>query len=189
MATMEKYYLKNWKTYPFKEKSFEGQLDRFAIACVTSLKAPNLILDIVPVWGRDYSSGMGRFIKLIHEKELGNKLDRDSLEFMSYFSKPIDGEFIEIKSKHGPLFKIRTRNEAEYGLCNIDEINKPIRDTEGGVIIYNTMKVFTWSRYDSEFLQYNYVKGWFPEDMYSKYFCYRYFPISMLNDFESHSFC
>lgn len=27
---MEKYLFKNWKTFPIKNKSFDGQMDRFA---------------------------------------------------------------------------------------------------------------------------------------------------------------
>lgn len=180
---MEKYYLRYWKTFPFKQKSFEGQLDRFAIACITSFKAPNEVLDIVPVWGRNYNSGMGKFIKLTHQKELGFELDKESLDFLSYFSKPIDGEFIQAKSIHGPLFRIYTQLEAEYGLCSIDKVNKPEREPNGQVKIYNSIKVFTWSKYDSDFRQYNYVRDWSPEDMYDKYAYYRYYPMHMLNNF------
>lgn len=181
---MEKYYLKNWRTFPFKEKSFEKQLERFAIATVCSVNNPNVILDIVPVWGRDYNRGIGRYIKLVHEKELGFELDKESNDYLlSYFSKPIYGEFEEMKSHHGPLFRIYTQNEAEYGLCSIEDINKPERDSEGNIKVYNTVKVFTWSTYDSDFGQYQYVRGWLPDDMYSKLYCYRYFPIHMLNQY------
>jgi len=109
--------LKKWKTFPFREKSFEGQLDRFAIAAITSVKAPNVIIDIVPVWGRSYNGGMGKYINLLHQREQGYELDRKSLEFMSYLSKPINGEFVKVKSLLGPLFRIHTSMEAEYGLC------------------------------------------------------------------------
>ncbi len=180
---MEKYYLRNWRTFPFKEKSFEKQLDRYAIATVRSVNNPNIILDVVPIWGRNLYGGMGKLIDLIYQKEQGFKLDNESLQFMSNYNKPIDGEFVEMKSYHGPLFRIYRRPEAEYGLCSIDKINKPERDAEGNIKIYDTIKVFTWSRYEPESQEFQHVKGWLPDDMYSKLFCYRYFPMSMIDNY------
>lgn len=180
---MDKFYLKNWRTFPFKEKSFDGQLDRYATACVTSVRNPNKILDIVPVWGRNYNGGMGKLIDLIHKKEQGFELDKESLQFLAKYNNPIDGEFVETKSLNGPLFRVFTRGEAECGLCRKCDVNKPERDINGNVVIYNTIKVFTMSRYDSELRQYNYVRGWFPANMYSNYIYYRYFPMEKLENF------
>ena len=79
---MAKYFLKNWQTFPFKRKSFEDQLDRYAKVCVASIDNPNVILDIIPIYGyRSYNTGLGKVIKLIRPVRLKTpiSLPSDSL--------------------------------------------------------------------------------------------------------------
>ncbi len=179
---MEKYLFKNWKTFPFKKKSFEGQMGRFAKVCIASIDNPEKILDIIPLYGKKYDSGIGRVIKLIYDIELKVPLDSESKNLLVLLQKPIEGKFEEIKSLHGPLFRQFTPDEAKYGLCTANDVWKPEREESGIIKIYNTMKVFTQHRYDPDFESYNYVHGWFPSDMYYKYFGYRYLPISHLKE-------
>lgn len=177
---MEKYYFKNWETFPFKRKSFDGQMDRFVKVCVVSVENPQKVLDIVPIYGNEKSSGLRDIIKLIYDKERGIALDNESIQLLKKLEEPILGKFDEVKSLHGPLFHQYTPDEAKYGLCSSLDVWKPERDSHGIVKEYMSMRVFTVSSYDPDFGKYNYVNGWFPNQMYYKYFGYRYKPISLL---------
>lgn len=179
---MGKYLLKNWKTYPFKKKTFEGQLGRYAKVCIVSIDNPEKVLDIIPIYGEKYNSGLGRVIKLFYDIELAVPLDNESNKLWTLLQKPIEGKFEEIKSLHGPLFRRFTPDEAKYGLCLATDVWKPERDENGKVRVYNTMMVFTQYMYDSDIGTYSYVPGWFPNQMYYKYFGYRYLPISQLGE-------
>ena len=140
---MEKYLFKNWATFPFKRKSFDGQMDRYLKVCVVSIDNPTKVLDIIPIYGNENSSGLRDIINLIYNLENGVTL---------------------------------------YGLCSEHDVWKPERDINGKVIEYNSMRVFTMSLYDSDFGVYNYANGWFPSQMYYKYFGYRYLSISQLTE-------
>ena len=177
---MEKYFFKNWKTFPFKKKSFEGQLSRYAKVCVVSVNNPDIVMDIIPIYGEKYNSGLGRVIKLIYDIELKVPLDSESNRLLALLQKAVVGQFEEIISLHGPLYHKFTPDEAKYGLCLNTEVWKPERDEAGKVKVYNTMKVFTQYMFDADFGTYNYVSGWSPNQMYYKYFGYRYLPISQL---------
>lgn len=179
---MEKYIFKNWATFPFKRKTFDGQMDRFLKVCVVSINNPKKVLDILPIYGNEKSSGLRDIIKIISDRERGKALDKDSIELLKKLKEPILGQFEEVKSLHGPLFRQYTPDEAQYGLCSEQDVWKPERDSHGKVKEYMSMKVFTVSYYDSDFGKYNYVNGWFPNQMYYKYFGYRYKPISMLTE-------
>lgn len=179
---MSKFLFKNWKTSQFKKKSFEGQLGRYAKVCIVSVDNPETVLDIIPIYGEKYNSGLGRVIKLFYDIELKVPLDSESNRLLSLLQEPIDGKFEEVKSLHGPLFRKFTPDEAKYGLCLSADVWKPERDQGGKVRVYNTMKVFTQYIYDPDFDTYNYVPGWAPEQMYYKYFGYRYLPISQLGE-------
>lgn len=173
---MEQYYFKNWKTYPFKKKSFEGQLDRYAKVCIVSVAKPNEVIDIIPIFG------LGRIIKLIHDIELSVPLDIESKQLLNTLQRPIVGQFEEINSMHGPLFHQFTPDEAKYGLCPEDDIWKPKRDKNGNVKVYNTIKVFTMYKYDRELGIYQIAPGFAAYEMYDNYVPYRYKPISMLTE-------
>lgn len=179
---MEKYYFKNWKTFPIKNKSFDGQMDRFVKVCVVSINNPDKVLDIIPIFGKESLSGLRDIIRLIYDKERGIELDQKSNNLLQYLQKPIIGQFEEIKSMHGPLFHKFTPDEAEYGLCSKYDVWKPERDNQGKVIEYMSMKVFTLMHYDSDLGKYNFAAGWFPSQMYYKYYGYRYLPISQLKE-------
>ena len=179
---MEKYLFKNWKTLPFKKKSFEGQLSRYAKVCIVSIDNPDKVIDIIPIYGEKYNTGLGRLIKLIYDIELKVPLDSESNRLLALLQKPIEGKFEEIKSLHGPLYHQFTPDEAKFGLCLAAEVWKAERDESGKVKIFNSMKVFTASYYDSDLGKYNYINGWFPNQMYYKYFGYRYLPISELKE-------
>lgn len=178
---MEKYFLKNWKTFPFKKKSFEGQLGRYAKVCVVSANNPDVVIDIIPIYGEKYNTGLGRVIKLIYDIELNVPLDSESNKLLARIQRPVLGQFEEIKSLHGPLYHQFTPDEAKYGLCLNTDVWKPEKDEVGKVKVYNTLKVFTQYMFDSDFNSYNYASGWSPNQMYYKYFGYRYLPISQLN--------
>ena len=62
---MEKYLFKNWATFPFRRISFEGQMDRYAKVCVVSVDNPQRVLDIIPIYGKEKSSGLCDIINLI----------------------------------------------------------------------------------------------------------------------------
>ena len=179
---MEKYLFKNCKTYPFKKKSFEGQLGRYAKVCIVNVDNPEKIIDIIPIYGEKYNKGLGRVIKLFYDIELNVPLDSESNRLLAFLQKPIEGKFEEVKSLHGPLYRQFTPDEAKYGLCHANDVWKPERDENGKVKLYNTMKMFTQYMYDPDLGAYNYVPGWFPNQMYYKYFGYRYLPISQLKE-------
>lgn len=177
---MEKYLFRNWKTHPFKKKSFEGQLGRYAKVCIVNVDNPEKVIDIIPIYGEKYNKGLGRVIKLFYDIEINVPLDSESNRLLAFLQKPIEGKFEEVKSLHGPLFRQFTPDEAKYGLCLANDVWKPETDEYGKIKVYNTIKVFTQHMYDPDFGTYNYVSGWFPEQMYYKYFGYRYLPISQL---------
>ena len=179
---MEKYMLKNWQTFPIKKKTFEGQMDRFVKVCVVSANNPYKILDIIPIFGNEDSCGMRDVINLIYDLERGIAIDNASEKLLRSLQEPLFGQFVDIKSLHGPLFHRFTPDEAKYGLCSEHDVWKPERDCQGKVKEYVSMKVFTISLYDPDYGQYSYADGWFPNQMYYRYFGYRYQPLSMLTE-------
>lgn len=179
---MEKYLLRDWTTSQFKRKSFDGQMDRFVKVCVVSPKNPSKVLDIVPIYGNERSSGLRDIIRLIYDKERGYPLDNDAKNLLNALQEPVFGQFVRVNSLHGPLFHQFTPDEAKYGLCSENDIWKPERDDQGKVKEYMSMIVFTISYYDSDFGKFNYANGWSPSQMYYKYFGYRYLPFSKLTE-------
>lgn len=189
---MEKYLYKYWQTFPFKYNSFDGQLDRFAKVCVVSVSNPQKVLDIIPIWGKKDEPRLRDIIQLIFKLEDGKALAPQENKLLEFIKKPIIGQFEEIPSKHGPLFRRFTRDEAKYGLCSKYDVGKPERDENGRVRVYNTIRVFRHYIYDSEFEKNNIpvseddkyytTPEWDLNKMYDKYFGYRYFKRSQLTE-------
>ena len=179
---MGKYLFRNFATFPFKKKTFEGQMDRYAKLCVVSVDNPQKVLDIIPIYGRDGNAGMGDIIKLIYDIELGKQLDDDSQHLLADLSKPVEGMFEEVKSLHGPLFHQFTPDEAKYGLCPAFSVWKPERDENGKVKLFNSFKVFTLIVNNAKLKLPHYAAGWSPNQMYYKYYGYRYKSLSELTE-------
>lgn len=179
---MEKYLFKNWTTFPFKRKSFDGQMDRYLKVCVVSIDNPMKVLDIIPIYGNENSSGLRDIINLVYDLEKGVALDKTSIDLLNSLQRPIIGQFEEVKSHHGPLFHQFTPDEAKYGLCSEYDVWKPERDSNGKVVEYNSMRVFTMSLYYPDLGEYNYANGWLPSQMYYKYYGYRYLSVSQLTE-------
>jgi len=140
------------------------------------------VLDIIPIWGKKDEPGLRDIIQLISKLEDGKALAPQENKLLEFIKKPIIGQFEEIPSMHGPLFRIFTRDEAKYGLCSKYDVGKPERDENGRVRVYNTIRVFRHYIYDSEDDKYYSTPEWDLNKMYYKYFEYRYFPISQLTE-------
>lgn len=179
---MDKYLLTNWSTCPFKKKTFEGQMDRYAKVCVVSVANPQKVLDIIPLYGKVNNTGFSDIIKLIYDIERGIPLDDASKEILESLQMPVWGQFVEVNSQHGPLYRQFTPDEAKYGLCSIHDVWQPERDINGKVIEYMFIKVFTIISNNFDFGKLDYLSGWSPNKMYYKYYGYRYLPISMLKE-------
>lgn len=173
---MSKFIFTNWETVPFKKKSFEGQLERYAKVCVASIDNPQKVLFILPLFG----AGFGHIIEAVRCHELG--IDDDSVLNFSRLIRPVNGDFVEVPSKHGPLFRVYKPDEAKYGLCSKGEVGKVERDSNGKVKIYHSIKVFTRYRIDNETGEKRYLNGWYPEDWYYHFFGYNYHVLSDLTE-------
>lgn len=169
---MGKYKLVNWQTLPFKRKSFEGQLERYTKCCVVGADNPDKVLDIIYLFGFD------RLTEVIHERELG--IGKEKL--IKELEEPIDGEFVEVESHSGPLFRRYLKDEALYGICSEHEVGKAERLDTGKVKVYHSIKVFTHYIIDDDIGKKEYINGWFPDQMYKRYFGYRYIPLSDLTE-------
>ena len=166
---MGKYMLTNWQTAPFRKKTFEGQLERYAKACVVSLDNPQQVLAVIPIFGN------AEIIDIVHGFELGKN------ELPSSMRKSFDGEFVEIPSLHGKLYRRFSLDEARYGICKPDMAWKAERDSNGKVRIYNTIKVFCLYKL-VPILGKQYLNGWFPNQLYYHYYGYNYHPLSNLSE-------
>lgn len=166
---MTKYIFTNWKTIPFKRKSFEGQHERFAKVCVSSLDNPQQILAVIPIFGNTH------IIEIVHKYELGRG------ELPPFMKEPLEGEFVNVQSMHGPLFRRFSPDEAKYGICDSDKIWKAERDLTGKVNIYNSIHVFCLYKI-KPILGKQYLNGWFPNQLYYHYFGYNYLPLSNLTE-------
>ena len=174
---MTKYIFTNWETIPFKKKSFDGQLDRYAKVCVSSVNNPQKVLFVLPLFGSENGGGFGRIIEIVHNYELG----RDNNSEFSKLLSPVDGEFVEIPSKHGPLFRIFTKDDAKYGICSDDMVGKVEREKTGKVKIYHSIKVFCLYK-NNIVIGKQYINGWHPEDWYYRFFSYNYRVLSDLTE-------
>lgn len=168
---MAKYIFTNWETVPIKRKTFEGQLDRFVKVCVASVDNPQKVLFILPLFGKENRSGFSNIIEVVRNHELGQ--DEKSRFSFTYLQKPVKGEFVEVPSKHGPLFRTFTKDESRYGLCAIDQVGKVERDVKGKVKIYHNIKVFCLYK-ENDVLGKQYLSGWHPNDWYYRFFGYNY---------------
>lgn len=168
---MGKYKLMNWQTLPFKKRSFEGQMDRYIKCCVVSNDNPEKVLDVICLFGFGWS-----LMDIVRNYELG--IDKEKCK--EVLEHPINGEFVAVKSLHGPLYHRYTRDEGLYGLCAPQNVGKAERDANGKVKIYHSIIVFT-HYYDNDGEK-EYVNGWFPEQMYRRYVGYRYLPLSDLTE-------
>ena len=168
---MGKYIFTNWETVPFKKKSFEGQLDRFVKVCVVSVDNPQKVLFILPLYGKEGGGGFSHLVEVVRNHEL--RQDEKTKSHFSELLTPIEGEFVEIPSKHGPLYRIFTKDEARYGICALDKVGKVEREENGKVKVYHSIKVFCIYEEKKVFGK-QYVNGWFPEDWYYRFFGYNY---------------
>jgi hypothetical protein len=169
---MAKYKLINWQTLPFKRKSFDGQLERYIKCCVVSADVPDKVLDVVYIFGNRWLTDH------VHKRETDNAND----SHMKDLAMPVDGEFVEVKSLHGSLYRVFSKDEAQYGLCSAEDVGKAERDNNGKVKIYHTIKVFTLYKIIEIIGQKEYLNGWYPSQMYYRYFGYRYHPLSDLTE-------
>lgn len=169
---MAKYKMINWQTVPFKRKSFKGQLDRYAKCCIVSEDEPHKVLDIIPLFGFE------RLIRIVYDCEQGKGREK----WIPELESPIDGEFINVTSHNGPLYRRFTKDEADYGICNPKDIGKAERTEFGKVRVYHSIRVFTHYIFDKNTGNKQYVDGWSPDQMYDLYFGYRYIPLSDLTE-------
>ncbi len=165
---MPKFLFTNCKTFPFKKKSFNGQSERYVKCCIVSVNNPKQVLAIIPLFGYD------DITEDIYNYELGKG------PFPSYLNKPIEGEFIDVPSKHGPLFRVFTKDEAKYGLCPQENVGKVERTLTGKVKIYNSIKVFTLYGTDNETGKKRILNGWSLDTWYNRFFGFNYHVLSDL---------
>ena len=177
---MAKYLLTNWETVPFKKKSFEEQLDRYLKVCVASVNNPQQVLLVLPLFGKKNRSGFTDLIEVVHNHELGQ--DEKSPFPFSELLKPIDGEIVDVPSKHGPLFRIYTKDDAKYNICSLYDVGRVERTATGNVRIYNSIKVFTPIIVDNETGERVSLDGWKPEEWYNRYLGFNYHPIGDLTE-------
>ena len=169
---MGKFKLINWQTIPFKRKSFKSQLDRYAKCCVVSVDNPEVVLEIIPLFGFEH------LIKIVQNMEQGI----DSEKWKTILEEPIDGDFVEVISHNGPLFHRFTKEEAQYGLCSAQNVGKAERLENMKVKVYHSIKVFTHYTYDENTGNKRIIDGWNPDQMYNLYIGYRYIPLSDLTE-------
>lgn len=177
---MAKFLLTNWETVLFKRKSFEEQLDRYLKVCVASVDNPLQILQIIPLFGKKNRGGFTDLIEIVRNHELGQ--DEKSLFHFSELLKPIDAEFVEVPSKHGPLFRVFTKDEARYKMCSTNDVGRAERTATGKVKIYNSIRVFTPYIYDNETREKVILDGWRPEELYARFFGFNYRVLSDLTE-------
>lgn len=177
---MAKYLLVNWETVLFKRKSFEGQLDRYLKVCVASVDEPQKVLFILPLFGNKNGGGFSDLIEVVRNHELG--LDVKSHFAFSELLEPLEGEFVEVPSKVGPLFRVFTADEAKYGICPKNYAGKVERTSTGKVKIYYSIKVFRPYIRDNETGEKVNWHGWYPEELYYRFFGYNYKVLSDLTE-------
>lgn len=177
---MAKYLLTNWETVPFKKKSFDGQLDRYLKVCVASFENPQQILFIIPLFGTKNGGGFADLIEVVRNHELG----RDEQSHFSFkeLLTPQEGELVDVPSKHGPLFRVFTKDDARYNMCSINDIGRAERTATGKVKIYNSIRVFTLLHVDNETGEKVVLDGWRPDDLYNRLFRYNYRVLSDLTE-------
>jgi len=169
---MAKYLFTNFETVPFKKKYFEGQLDRYLKVCVASADNPQKVLLVLPLFGKDKGRGFNRLIEIVRNHELGQD-EKNEFQFSDLF-KPMEGEIVEIPSRHGPLFRVFTKDEAKYGICPQDSVGKVERTPTGKVKVYHSIRVFTIYEKDDDTGNLVTVPGWFPGEWYNRFFGYNY---------------
>lgn len=175
---MEKYLFTNWETVPFKGKTYDWQLDRYLKVCVASVDNPQKVLCVLPLFGSNRGNSFKPYIEIVRNHELG----KDDKNEFSFLSEPVDGEFIEVPSKHGPLFRVFTKDDAKYGMCHPNSVGKVERTSDGKVKIYHSIKVFTVYKKDEDFGKMVIMPKWFPEKWYYRFFGYNYHVLSDLTE-------
>ena len=173
---MGKYILTNLETVPFKRKSFEGQLDRYLKVCIASVDNPQKVLLIMPLYGKSNGSGFCNIINTVRRHELGQD-DGDYYNLL----EPIDGEFVDVPSMHGDLYRVFTPDEAKYGICSPDKVWKAERLSTGKVKVYKSIRVFCHYNVD-RFFGKQYVSGWFPQELYYRFLGYNYLKLADLTE-------
>ena len=177
---MGKYIFTYLETVPFKKKSFEGQMDRFLKVCIASANNPQKVLFVLPLYGKQNGGGFRGLIEVVRNHELGQ--DQKSEFPFSELLKPADGEFVDVPSLHGPLYRVFTKDEAKYGICPEEKVGKIERTPDGRVKIYHHIKVFSLYAFDDDTGEKTYLDGWFPNDFYYRFFGYNYHRLSDLTE-------
>ena len=177
---MAKFLFTNWETVPFKKRSFEEQLDRYLKVCVASVDNPQKVLIILPLFGKKNRGGFTELIEVVRNHELGQD-EKNPFPF-SDLLKPQEGEFIEVPSTIGPLFRIFTKDEARYNICTEENVGKVERLSNGKVKIYDSIKVFSLIIHDNETGEKVVLDGWKAEDWYNRFLGFNYHPIADLTE-------
>lgn len=175
---MGKYVFTNLETVPFKTKKYDWQLDRYLKLCIADVDNPQKVLFVLPLYGKQNGRGFSKIIEVVRNHELGQ--DQKSKFHFSDLMRPVDGEFVDVPSMHGPLFRVFTKDEAKYGMCSKMNVGKVERNHDGKVKIYHHIKVF--SLYSTDDGEKTYLNGWFPQDLYYRFFGYSYHKLSDLTE-------
>ncbi len=130
------------------------------------------------LFGKDDGSGFGYIIKTVRNHELGCGDEKEFKELL----QPLYGEIVEMPSRHGPLFRTFTKDEAEYGICPKDDEGKVERDTDGKVKIYHFIKVFCLCYKKDKITGQHYLNGWYPDNWYYRFYGYNYHTLSDLTE-------
>ena len=175
---MAKYLFTNWETVPFKRKSFEGQLDRYIKVCVASVDKPQQVLMVLPLYGKNNGGGFTHLIEIVRNHELGQDENNKFLGLL----EPVEGAFVDVPSKHGPLFRLFTKDDAKYGICPNEYVGKVERTPTGKVKVYHSVRVFIIYGKDNETGNVCSLHGWFPEEWYYRFFFFFYKALTDLTE-------
>ncbi|MBO4719786.1 MAG: hypothetical protein J5658_07935 [Prevotella sp.] len=125
---MEKYYLKNYRTRRFSQKTFDEQVDYYIVADVVLADNPAKILDVVPYWG----SG---------DEEIVRKSEEQSVPLPKKFYEPFYGEFVAVTCDT-LLLRRYTEDDAYRGLCDEGKVGTYVCNPDGSYRLFNSIRVF-----------------------------------------------
>lgn len=170
---MEKYILKNYRTRPFAQKTFEGQSDYYIVADLAYVDNPSKIIDVVAYFGSE-------------EEETVRKTEEMKTKLPEMFYKPFYGEYVDVP-QDTQLLRHYTYDDAYLGRCKEDEVGKFVCNTDGSYRLFKSIRVFC--KFSTAFVntQINpklkdfsfpniskYLPGWEPEKLarYKRNYCY-----------------
>lgn len=132
MEKFNKYFFRNFRTFPFSKRSFNEQHEYFVKADVYSVKEPRRLLTVVPIWQRNT---YGNIIDLIRNNEVnGTPIPNDLYQ-------PIPGEFVNVQW-HLPLYRIWTDDDVRLGRCPSNKLGEYVQNRDGTYKVFNKVKVF-----------------------------------------------